>query len=192
MQDITIHSNTLPETFEHAIVLAKANEARRLVFLFEKHAPRKMHLSVTLAGKKSSVEILWAYKGSGDMQTDIALDIVHKAEGTASNVNFKGALADSSRVTFHGTVRIEKSAKYADAKLGAKALLLSEQARAFIKPDLEILQNEVKASHGSSIGRVSAKDLFYLRSRGLSEKEAKKICVAGFFQDMSNVLALTP
>ena len=67
-----------------------------------------------------------------------------------------------------------------------------QKSRAFIKPDLEILQNEVKASHGSSIGRVSAKDLFYLRSRGLSEKEAKKICVAGFFQDMSNVLALTP
>lgn len=185
MKEIITYSRDLPEIFTHDIMLAKANEAQRLVFLFEKQAPKKMHLSVTLAGKKSSVEIVWAYKGSGDMQTDITLDIVHKAQETVSRVNFKAALEDASRITFSSMVRIEKSAQYADAKLGAKALLLSDNSRAFIKPDLEILQNEVQASHGSSIGRISAQDLFYLRSRGLSEKEAQHVCIAGFFHDIN-------
>lgn len=186
MKDIVIHSNTLPAVVEQKIVLTKPNETRRLVFLFEKKAPEKMNLSIELAGKNSSVDVIWLYKGTGKMRTDIALAITHAGVGTQSRVNFKAALEGTSRLSFTGDVRIEKNAKNADAGMGARALLLSDTAQAFIKPDLEILNHEVKASHGSSIGRISTQDLFYLQSRGLSPVEAKRICIAGFFHDISN------
>lgn len=188
MKDTIIHSNTLPSIMEQKILLAKPNEKRRLVFLFEKKAPEKMNLSVELKGKNSSVDIIGLYKGTGKMHTDIALAITHTGAGTKSRVNFKAALEGVSRLSFIGNVRIEKNAKNTDAGMGARALLLSDMAQAFIKPDLEILNHEVKASHGSSIGRISAQDLFYLQSRGLSITEAKRICIAGFFHDINEYI----
>ena len=185
MKDTIIHSNTLPEIATQKIVLAKPGETRRLVFLFEKKAPEKMNLSVELKGKNSSIDIIGLYKGTGKMRTDIILAVTHAGIGTQSRVNFKAALEGVSRLSFIGNVRIEKNAKNADAAMGARALLLSDKAQAFIKPDLEILNHEVKASHGSSIGCVSPADLFYLQSRGLSPAEAKRICIAGFFHDIN-------
>lgn len=186
MKDLIIHSQELSPITEQKILLTKQNEKKKLIFLFEKKAPEKISLTIELAGKNSSIEIIGLYKGTKKMHSHLLLNIIHSGIGTKSNVYFKAALEGTSHITFTGTVLIEKNAKNADAKMVAKALLLSENAQAFIKPDLEILNHEVKASHGSSIGRINTQDLFYLQSRGLSLVEAKNICVAGFFNDITH------
>lgn len=137
-----------------------------------------------LDGEGAHSEMLGAYFGDHDQHIDHRSLQQHIAPNTTSDLYYKGALKGHSRAVYSGLVRIEKDARGADAQQTNRNLLLSEGAAADPKPFLEIETNDVRCTHGVSVGRPDPDVLFYLRSRGLDEAEAERLFVTGFFQEV--------
>ena len=134
---------------------------------------------VVLDKPGSSAKVLclfFAKKGKFDLHTEV----VHDAPNTFSRTLIKGVLDGEAAADYEGLVTINKGAKNADADLNEHAILLSSKARANAIPRLEVLENDVKAGHGATVGRVSDEEIFYLETRGLPKEEAKKLIVRGF------------
>lgn len=113
----------------------------------------------------------------------------HAAPDTRSNILFRVALKDKSASIYQGNVIVDKIAQRTDAFQSNKNLLLGKEAKADSIPKLEILADDVKCSHGATVGPVDKEQLFYLTCRGLSTPEAEELIVTGFFQQ---VLDTTP
>ena len=106
--------------------------------------------------------------------------INHNKENTKSSQFLKTALHDSSHSVFQGKIYVNSIAQKTDGYQLSRALLLSDLAKFTAKPELEIYADDVKCSHGSSSGSIDEDSLFYLRSRGIDEKDAKKMMIEGF------------
>lgn len=136
--------------------------------------------NIHLAGIGAKITLLALLLGKDRSNLKLRMNIFHEKPETYSRIIVKGALDDSAAVDFDGLVRIEKGAKGTNAWLGAHILLLSNQAKGRAVPSLEIEENDIKAGHAATIGRVSELEKFYLMSRGLSETTAKNLIVEGF------------
>lgn len=143
---------------------------------------KEYNLSFILDKPNTSLTIYGIFLGNKDRSCEINLNVTHKAVNTKSRLVLKGVLADKSSVKFKGNTRIEKGAKGTDAWLECRLLILSKQANGQAIPGLEILENDIKAGHASTAGRINDLEMFYLQSRGLSEKTAKKLIVEGFLE----------
>lgn len=152
-------------------------------FLFVDQPPKTVDLKIRLVARGSRAEVTILYVGRAKDETEMNITITHEASETYGRVIIKAALFDESRLVVKGMLEIKEEAKGADSYLLAKALLVSPKARAEIRPELEILTDEVKASHGTSIGRIDERQLFYLQSRGIAEEEGKQLLLAEFFRD---------
>lgn len=143
----------------------------------------KLNLEVILSGKGASLDLQGSFWGLGSAAQDIKLILIQRAPQTVCRVNFRAALSDSSSSFFDGLVRMEKEAVGSVGQLSYKALLLSDKARSRPIPRLEVLTKKVaSASHEASVGKIDERQLFYLQSRGLSLKDAKKLIVEGFLK----------
>ena len=116
--------------------------------------------------------------------TDIHLDVVHGLPHCSSRENFKGIVYDRGRAVFDGRILVEKDAQKTDAQLANRNLLLTASAEVDTKPQLEIHADDVKCSHGTTVGRLDASQLFYLRSRGIDEHTARKMICLGFAEQV--------
>ncbi|MBW6474788.1 MAG: Fe-S cluster assembly protein SufD [Anaerolineaceae bacterium] len=105
----------------------------------------------------------------------------HLATNTTSDLLFKGALVDESRSVWQGMIYVAPGADKTDGYQANRNLLLSKQARADSIPGLEILANDVRCTHGATVGKVDADQVFYLMSRGIARPDAEKLIVEGFF-----------
>lgn len=132
-------------------------------------------LGVALASKEQSVH----YNTVQD----------HLAPHTTSNIDFRIALKNHAVSCYHGNIKIAKEAQQTDAYQSSKNLLLGEDAKAEAVPNLEILANDVKCSHGATVGPVDKEQIFYLQSRGLDKTTAEELIIIGFF---NTVLATNP
>lgn len=177
-----IYSNELPEVWREEI---EVRDSLNWFLVFQGNVPREVDLKIHLSGIGSRGEIKLVYFGKEKNETVINITLLHEASETYGRVSVKAALFDESRLNFRGMLDIGPDAKGADSYLSAKALLVSPKACAEIYPYLEIKTDEVKASHGSSIGRIDEKQLFYLQSRGIKREEAQKIILSEFFRDVS-------
>jgi Fe-S cluster assembly protein SufD len=108
----------------------------------------------------------------------------HRAEGCQSDLLYKGALQDESRLVWRGMIKVDPDAQKTDGYQRNDNLMLSEAARADSIPGLEIEADDVRCTHGSTAGRVDDAQVFYARCRGLTRKEAIRMIVAGFFQQV--------
>jgi Fe-S cluster assembly protein SufD len=106
----------------------------------------------------------------------------HLAPHTKSDLLFKGALAGKSRSVWRGMVYVAPNAQKTDGYQSAHTLLLSEDARADSIPGLEILADDVRCSHGATVGKVEEEILFYLTTRGIPRADAERLAVEGFFE----------
>jgi Fe-S cluster assembly protein SufD len=104
----------------------------------------------------------------------------HAKPHGASHEYFNGILEGRSRGVFHGRILVRKGAQKTDAKQTNKNLLLSDDATANAKPQLEIYADDVKCTHGATIGQLHPEHIFYLRSRGLSEEMARRMLIHAF------------
>jgi Fe-S cluster assembly protein SufD len=109
---------------------------------------------------------------------------VHRAPNTTSDLLYKMAVDDHARSTYTGMIQMAPVAMKADAYQSNKNILLSKHARANTVPQLEILANDVRCTHGASVGTVEDDQLYYLESRGLSRDVARDMIVHGFFEDL--------
>jgi len=111
---------------------------------------------------------------------DFHLDVRHSVPDCASREQFKGVVLGRGRAVFDGRILVERDAQRSDAHLSNANLLLSRNAEVDTKPQLEIYADDVKCSHGTSVGQLDPQQLFYLRSRGIAEADARKMLCLGF------------
>lgn len=137
-----------------------------------------------LAGENGEVNLsgLWMLKNNNEAHTNILID--HQAPHCRSNQLFKGVLDDVSRSSFEGKIYVRQAAQKTDAFQLNNNLLLSERANAFSKPNLEIFADDVKASHGATVGQLNKEHMFYLKSRGYSTEMAQKMLIKGFYLEI--------
>lgn len=149
----------------------------------------RTNIEASLQGAGANVQMLGVLWGYASQRTDYLTVQDHVAPHTTSDLLYKAALTDESRSVFSGKIRVEKGAHGTDAYQTNRSLLLSPHAFAYPSPNLEIEANEVRCSHGASVGKVDQDQLFYLMSRGISRDLATRMIVEGFFAD---VLAREP
>lgn len=142
----------------------------------------KTEASALLAGRGARSEVLGAVFASGRQQADQHIFQDHEAPHTSSNLLVRVALMERSRASYTGRLRIAPDAPHCEARQENRNLLLSERARADSIPELEILTHEVMCAHAAATGPVDPAMLFYLRSRGLSERDAEAAVVLGFLE----------
>ena len=112
----------------------------------------------------------------------------HKTTNTKAHFYAKAAMFDASQVDYKGTLIIKKEGQMSDVYLAHNTLLLSEKSRARTIPALEIEADDVKAGHAATVGKVDKELMFYLKSRGIEEKEAENILIHGFFEDLIKMI----
>ena len=129
-------------------------------------------------------------KGASDLKgdrvsyTEVLME--HKAPYAKSNQQFKAVMRDQSRSTFEGKIFVAPEAQKTEAYQLNNNLLLGEKSTVFSKPNLEIFADDVKASHGATVTKLSREELFYLQTRGIGKGEAAKFLAKGFLKDITD------
>ena len=152
----------------------------------------KVWVENDLAGPGATSRVTGAYFADGDQHLDYDTFQEHIAPNTESDFAFKGALRERASVVWRGMIRVEEGAQKTNAYQENRNLLLSDTAHADSIPGLEIMANDVRCTHGATLGRVDREQLFYLMTRGLSRAEAERLIVRGFFQDVLDRIELEP
>jgi len=145
---------------------------------------------VDFAGPGASFELDGLYLAGDGQYVDHHLDIRHGVPGCRSRETFKGLLHGAGRGVFDGRIVVEKQAQKTDAALNNANLLLSRNAEVDTKPQLEIYADDVKCSHGAAVGQIQPGELFYLRSRGIPEVQARQMLCLGFAQEVLDACGL--
>ena len=146
----------------------------------------------TLDGEGIDCTLNGLYVGRGKQLIDNHTTIDHAMPHCGSHEVYKGILAETSRAVFNGKIIVRPDAQKTDAKQTNKALLLSDEANINSKPELEIFANDVKCTHGAAIGQLDDAAMFYLRSRGLSVRDARAMLVRAFAGDILNRVKIAP
>jgi len=145
-------------------------------------------LSAVLAGEGAHCRMNGLYLGTGERLIDNHTHVDHAVPHGTSDELYKGVLMDRSRGVFRGRVLVRPNAQKTDARQSNPNLLLSEGAEIDTKPQLEILADDVKCSHGSAIGRTDPDALFYLRTRGIGPADARVLLTRGFAAEVLGAL----
>ena len=155
-------------------------------------AKGKVRIQNDLAGPGATSRVTGAYFADGTQHLDYDTFQEHMAPSTTSDFAFKGALRDTARAVWRGMIRVEERAQKTNAYQENRNLLLSKSAHADSIPGLEIMANDVRCTHGATLGQVDRDQLFYLMTRGLTHAEAERLIVRGFFQDVLDRVELEP
>lgn len=146
--------------------------------------------SVYMVGPEAHGEVLSvAFAGKGQHQ-DAGAKMVHLAPNTSSTILSKSISKDGGRATYRGLVKVEKGAENVKCNVRCDALLLDEQSRSDTYPLMQINEKKVQIGHEATVSKVGDEQLFYLRSRGLTEQEAVTLIVKGFFEPFVKVLPM--
>ena len=133
-----------------------------------------------LVGDGGSGHVAGAVLGSGKSHTDNTVFVTHEGVGCESRQVFKNVLEDTSHGVFQGKIYVKNTAQKTDGYQISQSVLLSDGAEFLAKPELEIYADDVACSHGSTTGALDPTALFYLRSRGVTRKEAEAMLIAAF------------
>jgi Fe-S cluster assembly protein SufD len=144
----------------------------------------KTYVDNILTGNGSSTEFNGVYFVGGQQHIDLDTLTHHIGVGTSADLMLNGAARDQARAVFQGMVKIERSGQQTNAYLKNDNLLLSNRARADSIPGLQIDANDVRASHGATVGRIDEEYIFYLQSRGIPRSTAVRMIVEGFFSSV--------
>jgi Fe-S cluster assembly protein SufD len=150
----------------------------------------RVEIVATLAGEGAELELDGLYLGRGAQHQDQHTTIDHALPRTTSRELFKGILDGRAHGVFHGRVHVRPHAQKSDAEQSNRALLLSDGAVVDSKPQLEIYADDVKCSHGASVGQLDPDQLFYLRARGLDLAAARSLLTFAFASEVLERLPL--
>ena len=138
------------------------------------------NIRTKLAGEGLECILNGLYLTKDEQLADHHMIVEHAQPHCASHEYFNGILDDKSKGVFHGRILVREIAQKTDAKQTNKNLLLSDDATADTKPQLEIYADDVKCTHGATIGQLNAESIFYLRSRGMSKDTARQMLIHAF------------
>ncbi|MFN3308706.1 MAG: Fe-S cluster assembly protein SufD [Anaerolineales bacterium] len=142
----------------------------------------KTFMEIDLVGEGATGKMSGFYFTNGNQHLDHDTQQNHFAPHTTSDLLFKGALQDRSRSVWQGMIYVAPGAQKTDGYQANRNLTLSPQARADSIPGLEIMADDVRCTHGATVGKIDEEQLFYLLSRGIARKEAIRLIVEGFFE----------
>ena len=145
-------------------------------------------LTVNLVGRGASCRLrgLWLLGGNADVRFDVRMN--HEVPQCSSEQMFKGICGGSARSDFFGLIKVAPDAQKTDARQQCHNLLLTEAARANAKPQLEIYADDVICTHGATVGRLRDEELFYMRSRGISLEQARRIQLTVFAAEALDIV----
>lgn len=138
------------------------------------------NLEIKVAGSLADAHMYGLTLGNQKLHVDNHTFVNHKEENTTSNQLYKTIMAGKSTAVFNGKILVDQKAQKTNAYQSSKNLLITADAKVFAKPQLEIFADDVKCSHGATIGQLDEEPVFYLRSRGLDESAARKLLVLAF------------
>jgi Fe-S cluster assembly protein SufD len=156
----------------------------RLVLAALGGAWSRSDVRVTFEGEGAEAELDGLMLARDKQLNDVHLDIRHEVPHCTSRETFKGILDGKGRVVFDGRILVAQDAQKTDAQLSNDNLMLSRSAEVDTKPQLEIFADDVKCSHGTTVGELDGDMLFYLRSRGIPQAQATQMLCQGFAQEV--------
>lgn len=159
-----------------------AREDTQFVLVFPNEKSVKLELNIIFEKEGVAAEIIGLYKLSKDQSVDLTTVATHKVPHTSCMTKIKGVLMDRARSKYTGKIVIEKAAQGTSSFLEHNVLVLGDETHNNSEPILEILANDVMASHGATTGRINEDQIYYLTSRGLSRVEAEELIVEGFLK----------
>jgi Fe-S cluster assembly protein SufD len=152
----------------------------------------RTELNIDFLGEAAAAELDGLYVTGEQQLTDTHIDIRHGVPGCRSHTNYKGLLHGKCRAVFDGRIEVKSGASKTDAHLHNANLLLSRNAEVDTKPQLEIYADDVKCSHGTTVGQLDPAQLFYLRSRGIDAAEARRLLCLGFAGEILDRCGIAP
>lgn len=158
----------------------QAGQRTDLVLLVYPGVSCDVKMDVSLLGEGAEANLYGAYVCGGSEKVKIAVDMHHDFPHCNSRQLFKGIAGGTSKVDFYGKIIVAKDAQRTEAYQENHNLLLSDGAKVDTKPQLEIYADDVKCSHGATIGRLNEEEQFYMRSRGISLEDAKVLQMISF------------
>lgn len=150
------------------------------------------NIHAVLDGEGAEATLNGLYLGTGTQHIDNHTTIEHAKPHCPSHELYKGILSGKSRGVFNGKIKVRKDAQKTDAKQTNKNLILSGEASVDTKPQLEIFANDVKCTHGATIGQLDDEAVFYLRSRGVDADKARDILIYAFASDVIDRMKIEP
>ena len=157
-----------------------AGESKDMVLLVYPGVSCDVDLDISLLGEGAQANVYGAYVCGADERVKIAVDMHHKVPHCCSRQLFKGIAGGTSRVDFYGKIIVAQDAQKTEAYQENHNILLSDGAKVDTKPQLEIYADDVKCSHGATIGRLNEEEQFYMRSRGITLEDAKVLQMISF------------
>ena len=158
----------------------QAGEVLELQFVVLPGESRDIDVSVDLCGPGAEAHLKGLYLCGGSEQVNFRIVMHHKAPGCKSTQLFKGIAGGQARVRFDGVIVVAPDAQQTEAFQENHNIVLTDQAQVVTKPQLEIYADDVKCSHGATVGRLNEDELFYMRSRGIPEAEARTLQMLSF------------
>ena len=147
-----------------------------------------LNIKIHLLGKNAKCDLKAVYLSTTNSNNTLKFDVEHATQETYSQQTIKGVVSGYGKGVFEGIIRMPHGSQKCEGNQSHKALLLSENASVECVPELEIYADDVKCSHGSTVGNLDKQQLFYLNSRGIEEKTAKKMLIKAFlFSEMPDV-----
>ena len=153
-------------------------------FKLDKPGEIDLVISFSTAGDEKKILGVISAMEPGEYKVKVVAD--HVATNTFGSVIIKGVAANGAHIRIDGMVKIGREAKKTDSFLEMRVLLLDKTSSAVAEPKLEIENNDVKASHAATVGKIDEDQLFYLGSRGIETEEAKKLIIDGFLGNIEN------
>ena len=142
------------------------------------------HTYANLLAPNSRADLQGIFFGNGEQVIDNKTVINHNSPSCHSNQTYKGILSKNSRASYLSKTFVNKNAQKTEGYQLSKGILLSDNSFFHSKPELKIYADDVKCSHGSTIGSFDTDQIFYLRSRGLNEQQAKSFLIKSFYKDL--------
>lgn len=145
---------------------------------------------IRMEGRGASVKLAGMAIASDDQVVENYTRVYHNAPDCYSDQMYKYILDDSAKGAFYGTIVVDECAKHTKAYQSNRNVLASKKARMFTRPQLEIYCDDVKCSHGATVGQLDQRALFYMQSRGIPEAEAKKMLLQAFTTDVIDTVTI--
>ena len=157
-----------------------AGEARSMTLVVPPGTSARLGLEIDLCGPGASLDLAGVYLCNDAERVDLRVLVRHSSGGCTSRQLFKGIVGGTARAAFDGLIYVAQDAQKTQAYQENHTILLSETARVESRPQLEIYADDVQCSHGATTGYLNPDELFYLRSRGIPEAEARRLQMAAF------------
>jgi len=168
------------ERSEESLYRVSAGETLNLHFVVLPGESRDIDVSIDLIGPGAQAHIKALYLCKADEKVNFRILMHHRAPGCHSTQIINGIAGGSAHVTFHGIIVVAPDAQQTEAYQENHNIVLTEDAKVETKPQLEIYADDVKCSHGATVGQLNEDELFYMRSRGVPQDEARTLQMLSF------------